>query len=158
MATISEKRVLQVSARSLLLSAFANVAFCSRILFHTTQPAHVVTLLAVSTIAYLLFTNKANPVHPSPLWAFVYLLATSTHFGAQMWMTFVSGLSLFFSLPRHTFGNVQRVLFPKYFALNTLLSLVTIAIFIRHNGGKMGTLDVQIQVGFAVPVPNVLTN
>lgn len=130
----------------IVVAKWVLTVLCYRILFHTTQPAHVVTLLAVSTVAYLLFTNKTNPVQPSPLWAFVYLLAASTHFGAQMWMTFVSGLSLFFSLPRHTFGNVQRVLFPKYFALNALLSLITIAIFVRHNGGRMGLLDVQIQV------------
>lgn len=63
-------------------------------MFHTTQPAHVLTLIAVTTIATLLnpVKNKSE-VHtqPSLLISLVYLSAFMMHFGAQMWMTFVSG-------------------------------------------------------------------
>uniref|UniRef100_A0A1B6CNU1 TMEM205-like domain-containing protein n=1 Tax=Clastoptera arizonana TaxID=38151 RepID=A0A1B6CNU1_9HEMI len=44
-------------------------------------------------------------------------------------MTFISGLSLYFNLSRHVFGAVQQVLFPKYFSLNSFLSLITLISF-----------------------------
>jgi hypothetical protein len=50
--------------------------------------------IAVTTIATLLnpLKNKSE-VHtkPSPFISLVYLSAFMMHFGAQMWMTFVSG-------------------------------------------------------------------
>jgi hypothetical protein len=51
-------------------------------------------LIAVTTIAMLLNPMKnRSEVHtkPSPLISLVYLSAFMMHFGAQMWMTFVSG-------------------------------------------------------------------
>lgn len=62
---------------------------------------------------------------------FVYLASFAAHFGAQIWMTFVSGLALYFSLPRHTFGMCQEILFPKYFLLNTALSSMTLITFAK---------------------------
>jgi hypothetical protein len=67
----------------------------------------------------------------SQLISFIYLASFAAHFGAQMWMTFVSGLALYFSLPRHTFGMCQEVLFPKYFFINTLLSITTLITFTK---------------------------
>ena len=67
------------------------------------------------------------------LTTFIYLSSFATHFGAQIWMTFVSGLALYFSLPRHTFGKCQEVLFPKYFLLNTILSSATLITFAKMN-------------------------
>lgn len=46
-------------------------------------------------------------------------------------MTFVSGLALYFSLPRHTFGKCQVILFPKYFLQNTALSTATLITFTK---------------------------
>lgn len=66
-----------------------------------------------------------------PLTTIIYLASFAAHFGAQIWMTFVSGLALYFSLPRHTFGMCQEVLFPKYFLINTLLSTVTLITFAK---------------------------
>lgn len=43
----------------------------------------------------------------------------------------VAGLSLYFSLPRHAFGEVQKVLFPKYFTLNSVLSFIVLVQFVR---------------------------
>ncbi|XP_037811616.1 transmembrane protein 205 isoform X2 [Lucilia sericata] len=60
-----------------------------------------------------------------------YLGAFSTHFGAQIWMTFVSGLSLYFSLPRHMFGQCQQILFPKYFAMNAALSIIMLILYVK---------------------------
>lgn len=67
-------------------------------------------------------------------------------------MTFVSGLALYFSLQRHIFGQVQRVLFPKYFAMNATLGLIKLFSFCElldgeaaAKGGRIGTASfVQI--------------
>lgn len=78
---------------------------------------------------------------------FGYLSTFAIQFGAQMWMTFVSGLALYFSLQRHTFGQVQRVLFPKYFALNASLGVVKLFSFCKLLDGaeRIGTASfVQI--------------
>lgn len=121
-----------------------------KILFQTTQPAHVLMLIAVTIIAMLLnpMKNRSDAlIKPSPFISLVYLSAFMMHFGAQMWMTFVSGLSLYFAVPRHTFGEVQQVLFPRYFGLNSVLSLVTLVIFVKLH--PTGTWDayVALQVG-----------
>lgn len=67
---------------------------------------------------------------------FGYLSTFAIQFGAQIWMTFVSGLALYFSLPRHTFGQCQRVLFPKYFLMNACLGLVKLLSFCQMLEGK----------------------
>ena len=68
-----------------------------------------------------------------PLTTIIYLASYATHFGAMIWMTFVSGLALYFSLPRHTFGKCQEILFPKYFKLSSVLSAVTLITFVKIN-------------------------
>lgn len=64
---------------------------------------------------------------------FIYLGSFAAHLGSQIWMTFVSGLALYFSLPRHTFGKCQEILFPKYFLQNTILSTATLITFAKIN-------------------------
>ncbi|XP_057672530.1 transmembrane protein 205 [Diorhabda carinulata] len=103
-----------------------------KILVYTTQPAHFITAVSVIFIAYLMVPGKAHH-KMSPFWNLIYLGSFSAHFGAQIWMTFVSGLALFFSLSRHTFGSVQQVLFPKYFLLNSVLSFITLFVFMKTN-------------------------
>lgn len=109
-----------------------------RILTRTTQPAHLASMLIVLIISYNIFPEQKSEESSltrskSPMITFMYLASFATHFGAQIWMTFVSGLALYFSLPRHTFGLCQEVLFPKYFLLNTLLSVVTVVTFTKIN-------------------------
>lgn len=74
-----------------------------------------------------------------------YLGCFAIHFGSQIFMTFVSGLSLYFSLPRHTFGRCQEILFPKYFALNSILSISTLILFVKAVANNMNsTIFIQI--------------
>ncbi|XP_014225651.1 transmembrane protein 205 [Trichogramma pretiosum] len=140
------------------------------ILFCTTQPAHVITIAAVLCVTSALLPNdrlgttttttttgavaidgssSSNPMAAprSKLTAFVYLASFVMHFGSQVWMTFVSGLSLYFALPRHTFGEVQRVLFPRYFSLNACLSLVTLLIYVKHHPAASWDWEIGLQVG-----------
>ncbi|KAH8387499.1 hypothetical protein KR093_007328 [Drosophila rubida] len=87
-----------------------------------------------------------------------YLGAFATHFGSQIWMTFVSGLSLYFSLPRHTFGQCQQILFPKYFALNAMLSISMLIIYVKYflsgwttaSGVQLGTLALTAAIEVVV--------
>lgn len=107
-----------------------------RILTRSTQPAHVASIMLALVISFCLWPELHQRQSQSekvvkPLTTFVYLGSFATHFGAQMWMTFVSGLALYFSLPRHTFGVCQEILFPKYFLMNALLSSVTLITFAK---------------------------
>lgn len=119
-----------------------------KIFFYTAQPAHVIMLAAVLCVTSILVPTR-DKVHvnsSSRMTSFIYLASFVTHFGAQVWMTFVSGLSLYFALPRHTFGEVQRVLFPRYFTINACLSLITLIIFVKHHPVYTWDTEVAIQV------------
>ncbi|EDW56344.1 GM22641 [Drosophila sechellia] len=127
-----------------------------QILTRTTQPAH---LIAVCILAFVLMTVGRDLIDPTTtvateaaaenaaasataastrtatggvMAALVFLGAFATHFGSQIWMTFVSGLSLYFSLPRHVFGQCQQILFPRYFALNAMLSLTMLVVYAKY--------------------------
>lgn len=118
-----------------------------KILTRTTQPSHAITLVFVSFILLVLWPNivgqpsssskpsLADQVttksRPAVFVLLAYFGSFAMHFGAQMWMTFVSGLALYFNLPRHTFGRVQEILFPKYFSMGAALSAVTLVTFIK---------------------------
>ncbi|KAF5278105.1 hypothetical protein FQR65_LT03621, partial [Abscondita terminalis] len=80
----------------------------------------------------------------------LYLGSVSAHFGTQLWMSFVSGLTLYFTLPRRVFGKVQRALFPKYFLVNAVLSLISLSIFLKHNNGNLVVPQVRFQVKLVV--------
>ncbi|XP_071440763.1 transmembrane protein 205 [Hetaerina americana] len=100
------------------------------IIRETTQPFHVVAIVAVLVLSAVFFPSKGDAkdldAKARQLLGFLHLTAFATHFGSQIWMTFVSGLSLYFTMPRHIFGQIQKVLFPLYFMLTGALSLVTI--------------------------------
>lgn len=116
-----------------------------KILTRTTQPSHAITLVFVSFILLVLWPNivgqpstsaslakqATTSSRPSVFVSLAYFGSFAMHFGAQMWMTFVSGLALYFNLPRHTFGRVQEILFPKYFSMGAALSAVTLVTFIK---------------------------
>ncbi|XP_053678068.1 transmembrane protein 205 [Anopheles nili] len=121
-----------------------------KILTNTTQPSHAISAIVVSMVLVALWPNliisrsgdgdtqqcfvgNAAEVRTSSnaLTQIAYLGSFTIHFGAQIWMTFVSGLALYFSLPRHTFGLIQEVLFPKYFTLGTSLSTISLVSFVE---------------------------
>lgn len=78
---------------------------------------------------------------------FGYLSTFGIQMGAQIWMTFVSGLALYFSLPRHTFGQCQKVLFPKYFLMNACLGLIKLISFCHILGEKQHIgMDAFVQI------------
>ncbi|XP_052850244.1 transcription factor kayak isoform X1 [Drosophila gunungcola] len=152
---IGTQMTRQVSERITCLVAQLQASHLYTILTRTTQPAH---LIAVCILAFVLMTVGRDLIDPTTsvaaaatesaatsatatstrtatggvLAALVFLGAFATHFGSQIWMTFVSGLSLYFSLPRHVFGQCQQILFPRYFALNAMLSLTMLVVYAKY--------------------------
>ncbi|XP_045136179.1 transmembrane protein 205-like [Portunus trituberculatus] len=105
-----------------------------RELMEHSQPAHLVTIVAVVYLAFRLFPDsRRHATEASTLTRLLYIAAVSTVFGSQVWMTFVSGLALFLSVPRHVFAQVQQVLFPLYFLSNAVLMLVAVVTYTRHH-------------------------
>ncbi|XP_034943387.1 transmembrane protein 205 [Chelonus insularis] len=124
-----------------------------KVLFTTTQPGHVIMIVAVLSILSVVnsasVNNKITPSEKSnsQIMSFIYLTSFVVHFGSQIWMTFVSGLSLYFALPRHVFNDVQRVLFPRYFTMNACLSFITLLIFVKHHPVYTWDTEIAVQVG-----------
>lgn len=105
-----------------------------RELMEHSQPAHLVTIVAVVYLAFRLFPDsRRHATEASTLTRLLYIAAVSTIFGSQVWMTFVSGIALFLSVPRHVFAQVQQVLFPLYFLTNAVLMLVAVITYTRHH-------------------------
>ncbi|XP_011206276.2 uncharacterized protein LOC105228242 [Bactrocera dorsalis] len=122
------------------------------LLTRTTQPAHIVAVCVLTFVTFTVWpdivdtrnvsNNRASDqVSPmgdrrnerhNTLATIAYLGAFATHFGAQIWMTFISGLSLYFSLPRHIFGQCQQILFPRYFAMSSILSISMLILFVKY--------------------------
>ncbi|KAH8336094.1 hypothetical protein KR074_002136 [Drosophila pseudoananassae] len=154
---IGTQMTRQVSERITYLVAQLQNSRLYTILTRTTQPAH---LIAVCILAFVMMTVGRDLIDPATtttttttatsvaetssksttrpsstggvLAALIYLGAFATHFGSQIWMTFVSGLSLYFSLPRHVFGQCQQILFPRYFAFNAMLSLTMLVVYAKY--------------------------
>ena len=57
----------------------------------------------------------------------VHLLAFSSWFGCSVWVSFVAGIVMFTTLPRHVFGRLQSKLFPAYFQFSVVTIIVAIA-------------------------------
>lgn len=54
---------------------------------------------------------------------------------------------MYFNLARHAFGDVQKILFPKYFSLNSLLSAITLIQFGKmHVAAEMWDVHTYLQV------------
>ncbi|XP_041975419.1 transmembrane protein 205 [Aricia agestis] len=92
----------------------------------TSQPLHVA--LAVLVVAAWLSRCDGGSVRG---WRALYVTAVAAHLGTQIWMTLISGIVLYFSLPRHEFGRVQTVLFPVYYAFNAIMSLLAALAYYR---------------------------
>ncbi|OBT44768.1 hypothetical protein VE00_05297 [Pseudogymnoascus sp. WSF 3629] len=53
-----------------------------------------------------------------------HIIAYGTHLGAQVWQTFVSGITAYQTLERSQFSTLQQRVFPRYFTLQTTLPLL----------------------------------
>ncbi|XP_022208667.2 uncharacterized protein LOC111065028 isoform X1 [Drosophila obscura] len=157
---IGTQMTRKVSDRIACLVAQLQESRLYTILTRTTQPAHLIavcilafvlmtvgrdliegspaTTPTTTTTTTRTLSSSSSPARGGEgggggtLPNLVYLGAFATHFGSQIWMTFVSGLSLYFSLPRHIFGQCQQILFPRYFAFNAMLSLTMLVTYAKY--------------------------
>ncbi|KAK8747451.1 hypothetical protein OTU49_016815 [Cherax quadricarinatus] len=127
-----------------------NAHWYREVLEHT-QPAHLITIVSVVYLAFRLFPDsRRNATEASTLTRLFYVASVSTVFGSQVWMTFVSGLALFFSVQRHVFAQVQQVLFPLYFMCNAVLMLVAVVTYTQHLPTHLWDTHQMMQGGILV--------
>uniref|UniRef100_A0A2S2NVJ1 Transmembrane protein n=1 Tax=Schizaphis graminum TaxID=13262 RepID=A0A2S2NVJ1_SCHGA len=105
-------------------------------ILYFVQSAHIIMALAVVLVTVIVFpsdskmsSRQSERIQLSGLVNIVHLAAFSTHFGIHIWMTFISGVCLYYKLSRHAFGDVQKILFPKYYSTSSLLSAITLIQF-----------------------------
>ncbi|NXI15255.1 TM205 protein, partial [Irena cyanogastra] len=69
----------------------------------------------------------------------LHLLFLSTSWGMQVWVTFVAGFVMSRHLPRHTFGSIQRELFPYYFHITSTCAFLNLTLFaMSHPSERLG--------------------
>ncbi|KFP76624.1 Transmembrane protein 205, partial [Acanthisitta chloris] len=67
----------------------------------------------------------------------LHLLFLSTSWGMQIWVTFVAGFVMSSHLPRHTFGFMQRELFPYYFHICSTCAFLNLTLFAMYHPSEL---------------------
>ncbi|NXK60208.1 TM205 protein, partial [Sylvietta virens] len=81
----------------------------------------------------------ASDTEPSNTIKLLHLLFLSTSWGMQVWVTFVAGFVMSRHLPRHTFGSIQRELFPYYFHISSTCAFLNLTLFaLSHPSERLG--------------------
>ncbi|NXY14941.1 TM205 protein, partial [Atrichornis clamosus] len=95
---------------------------------------------------------------PSTTIKLLHLLFLSTSWGMQVWVTFVAGFVMSSRLPRHTFGFIQRELFPYYFHICSTCAFLNLTLFaLSHRGERLSEEHpTQIIVFFVCIAASVL--
>uniref|UniRef100_A0A8C9MTP8 Transmembrane protein 205 n=1 Tax=Serinus canaria TaxID=9135 RepID=A0A8C9MTP8_SERCA len=82
----------------------------------------------------------ASDTEPSNAIKLLHLLFLSTSWGMQIWVTFVAGFVMSRHLPRHTFGSIQRELFPYYFHISSTCAFLNLTLFaMSHPSERLGS-------------------
>ncbi|BFZ11085.1 hypothetical protein BsWGS_14124 [Bradybaena similaris] len=90
-------------------------------------------VVVICMASFLLYPSRRRMDSPSILNGMMHLGSFGANFGAQLWVTLVAGLTMFYSLPRHMFGKVQSRLFPMFFLWSLVCSAITLSTFlIQH--------------------------
>ena len=97
---------------------------------HNTMMFRSLALLGAIAAASL---SSQSPLQQLPQRAIatVHMLAFGTVFGSMFYTTFIFGVVLYLNLPRQTFGQVQSLLFPKYFLLISITVLLQVCMYTR---------------------------
>ncbi|XP_015492169.1 transmembrane protein 205 [Parus major] len=80
--------------------------------------------------------TMASDTEPSNTIKLLHLLFLSTSWGMQFWVTFVAGFVMSRHLPRHTFGSIQRQLFPYYFHISCTCAFLNLTLFAMSHGSE----------------------
>ncbi|NXO02038.1 TM205 protein, partial [Rhinopomastus cyanomelas] len=88
----------------------------------------------------------------------LHLVFLSTSWGMQFWVTFVAGFVMSRHLPRHTFGSIQRELFPYYFHISSACAFLNLTLFAMYHPSELLTdqQTTQIIVFFICVAASVL--
>ncbi|XP_075280551.1 transmembrane protein 205 [Opisthocomus hoazin] len=81
-------------------------------------------------------TTPTN-AEPSNAIKLLHLVFLSTSWGMQVWVTFVAGFVMSSRLPRHTFGFIQRELFPYYFHIGSACAFLNLTLFAMHHPSEL---------------------
>ncbi|NWR48398.1 TM205 protein, partial [Regulus satrapa] len=100
----------------------------------------------------------AGDTEPSNTIRVLHLLFLSTSWGMQVWVTFVAGFVMSRNLPRHTFGSIQRELFPYYFHISSTCAFLNLTLFaMSHPSERLGEEHMaQIIIFFVCIAASVL--
>lgn len=111
--------------------------------------AALLITVASGILVHLVLTKQSLQVHARPFIALIHLLATVLSSGVQLWTTFAFGLIAFKHLPRHVFGNLQGNLFPVYFTVVSVCTVLQLlAVYWLTDSLESSTpARVQFQVG-----------
>ncbi|XP_009558984.2 transmembrane protein 205 [Cuculus canorus] len=74
---------------------------------------------------------------PSNTVKMLHLVFLSTSWGMQIWVTFVAGFVMGSHLPRHTFGFIQRELFPYYFHISSACAFLNLTLFAMYHPSEL---------------------
>ncbi|NXI35925.1 TM205 protein, partial [Galbula dea] len=88
----------------------------------------------------------------------LHLVFLSTSWGMQIWVTFVAGFVMGSHLPRHTFGLIQRELFPYYFHISSACAFFNLTLFAMYHPSELlsDQQTTQIIVFFVCVAASVL--
>ncbi|PVD32419.1 hypothetical protein C0Q70_07853 [Pomacea canaliculata] len=95
-----------------------------------TQFQYFAVVVITLFTSFLLFPGRRRMDSSSTIIAMIHLGSFTAQYGAQLWVTLVAGLTMFYNLPRHMFGQVQSRLFPMFFLWSLVTSAVTMATFV----------------------------
>ncbi|CAF0711640.1 unnamed protein product [Brachionus calyciflorus] len=92
------------------------------------RPIFLSSGLMAAAIGYQLWTDQ-NP-RITKYSNLIFLYSAGANLGMQIWVSFISGMTMIRLLPRHQFGLVQANLFPKFFFLSSLFSYGSLSSFL----------------------------
>ena len=75
----------------------------------------------VCTTQALTMTTESNTIAKA-----MHMFSISIFFGCSTWVSFVAGIVMFKTLPRHVFGKLQSKLFPAFFQFTSLTLIIAI--------------------------------
>ncbi|CAL1537589.1 unnamed protein product [Lymnaea stagnalis] len=102
--------------------------------FDALRMHHFQFFAVVVMVCFLsFFPSRRKLESPSVLHGMMHLGSFAANFGAQLWVTLVAGLTMFYSLPRHMFGKVQSKLFPMFFLWSLVCSSITLYTFLAQH-------------------------
>jgi putative flippase GtrA len=97
------------------------------------------------------------PVLPSlspTLLATTNLASTSIQFGAQFYVAFVGGPTMYLNLNRQTFGDIQSRLFPKFGMVGVSSSIISLASYHLAHTGIVDVASCLLSVSLSVHLIN----